>query len=330
MLTFSTYHSREHPNSRTFQDWMDSVTARTGGKIRFEAFYDGSLCPADETLSCVEDGRVDLAFDSPAFNPVLAVANVGSIAFQTPDFDAVTRAMNALLDEAPELGAEYRDRNQHVLFLGGGTPPVLALNDSVTVRSLDDLGGVSVRATGGMATGLRLLGMQPAAVEPSQTYEAIERGVVSGIGYSLDSLTDGRLHEVADQVFDISDMGVYAIVTYGINVDVWDSLDADVQEAMRAASDDAVAGSMTAHQDQAVRESCTILGEAGIEVVPLGRDDRGGQWAAEGTAVQRAQWEEATAGLLADPRAFSQRYVDLVKEFAPERPRGVAEACAEE
>ncbi|ALL79264.1 hypothetical protein AD006_28460 (plasmid) [Pseudonocardia sp. EC080610-09] len=179
-----------------------------------------------------------------------------------------------------------------------------------------------------MASGLGLLGMQPAAVEPAQTYEAIERGVVSGIGYSVDSLTDARLHEVAGQVFDISDMGVYATVSYGVNADVWQSLDAPTRAAMETASAEAVSGGMTAHQDRAIRESCSILQDAGIEVVPIGRDEIGQDWARRGTELQRTQWERSVVGLVDEPRAFAQRYLDLVAEFAPDQVSGVTEACA--
>lgn len=326
-LTYTTYLSRDHPFSRTFEDWMASVSARTDRKIRFEPFYDGSLCPSDETLSCVEDGRVDIAFDAPPFNPVLSVANIGSVAFQTPDFDTVTRALNRLDDESDALGEEYRNRNQHLLFLGSGTPPVLALSNSAQVDSLDDLDELSVRATGGMATGLQLLGMNTAAIEATQIYESIERGVVSGTGYGFDTFTDTGLHEVAPQLFDISDMGVYNSVNFSINLDVWEGLSPEVQQAMDAASAEAVDGGMTGHQVDAISENCKVLRDAGIEIRPLGDDEAGRQWSSDGSATQGASWVRSNSSTLADPQALLDRYLELIAEFRPDDERTLADYC---
>ncbi|ALL79274.1 hypothetical protein AD006_28525 (plasmid) [Pseudonocardia sp. EC080610-09] len=327
-LTYSTYLSRDHPFSRTFEDWMATVSARTGGAVRFQSFYDGSLCPSDEALSCVEDGRVDIAFDAPPFNPVLSVANIGSIGFQTPDFDTVTRALNELHSESDELAEEYRDRNQRLLFLGSGTPPVLALSRAASVTSLGDLDGLSVRATGGMATGLQLLGMSTAAIEATQIYESIERGVVSGTGYGFDTFTDTGLHEVAPQLFDISDMGIYNSVNFSVNLDVWESLTPEVRAAMDVASAEAVGGGMTGHQVDAIMENCGVLRDAGIGIVPLGRDEAGTRWASEGSANQSAAWVRANSGSVADPQGLLDRYLELIAELRPDDERTLADYCA--
>lgn len=326
-LTYSTYLSRDHPFSRTFEDWMSSVTARTGGRVQFQAFYDGSVCPSDETLSCVEDGRVDMAFDAPPFNPVLSVANIGSVAFQTPDFDTVTRALNKLNQESPEIAEEYRERNQHILFMGGGTPPVLALTAATPVSSLADLSGLSVRATGGMATGLRLLGMNTAAIDANQIYESIERGVVAGAGYGFDTFTDTGLYEVAPKLFDISDMGVYNTVNFSINLDVWEELPPDVRSAMDAASTEAVDGRMTGHQIEAIRENCRVLRDAGLAILPLGDDEAGKQWARKGTETQGAAWLRANQTTVERPHEFLDRYLALLAEMRAGEEKTLTDYC---
>ncbi|SDY45836.1 TRAP-type C4-dicarboxylate transport system, substrate-binding protein [Jannaschia faecimaris] len=135
----------------------------------------------------------------------------------------------AMVDAArPMVSDIYRDRfNSHVLAIAPYPPQVVFCNHEIA--SLADLEGLKVRASGRMtAKLLEALGAEGVNVSFAEVPGALQNGVVdcavtgAGSGYSA------GWWEVSTHLLPIPLGGWDSVVT-AINLDKWNSLDADTQ-----------------------------------------------------------------------------------------------------
>lgn len=325
-LTVSTFVTEEHPASEGFKSWMEKVTEASDGAITFEEFYNGSLCAAPDSISCAEDRTADIVMAVPAYNPDMVVANIGSVAFQTSDLQANGDALNKLYAEDEDYRAEYENRGLKMLYTFDNSMPVLASPEPVA--TLEDLDKQSIRASGSMSTGIAALGVNPVAVDPSEIYESLERGVVDGATFPLESVVDYRLNEVAPHVYDLGEyMGSYAMNTYTMNMESFESLSDEHQAILEDVSAE-VAGSYVADfLDPAVEANCATLKESDTTVERIGPEEVGQQWADEAGDMQRTAWEESAAEFVDDPASMFDAYLANIEEASSGESRTTAEIC---
>ncbi|AXI47677.1 C4-dicarboxylate ABC transporter substrate-binding protein [Sulfitobacter sp. SK012] len=140
----------------------------------------------------------------------------------------------AMVDAARPMVADiYRDRfNSHVLAIAPYPPQVVFCNHEIT--NLADLEGLKVRASGRMtAKLLEALGAEGVNVSFAEVPGALQNGVVdcavtgAGSGYSA------GWWEVSTHLLPIP-LGGWDPVVTAINMDKWNSLDADTQGLITA------------------------------------------------------------------------------------------------
>ncbi|MEN8673394.1 TRAP transporter substrate-binding protein DctP [Nocardioides sp.] len=326
-LTFSTFLTEDHPASVAAQAWMSQVTDATDGSVEFETFYNASLCEAPESIACAENGTADVVLAVPAYTPEMLLANIGSTTFVTKDLQANSDAINALYADEPDFQAEYSDRNQRMLFQFNNSMPVLVTKDPVT--SFDALSGKDIRASGSMVNGISALGVNPVAIDPAEIYESLERGVVAGAAFPVESVVDYRLTEVAPNAYDLGEwMGSYAMNSYTMNQGAYDGLSADQQEAIDSVSSEIAGSYVDEFLIPAVEENCRALAAEGIELQSLGPVDDGEAWVAAAGGTQQSTWVEGASSATDDAEAFYNSYVDRVADLESGDAPTTAEICA--
>jgi len=98
------------------------------------------------------------------------------------------------------------------------------------VRKLEDLKGLQLRASGGVAQVLKALGASPVGMPQSEAPAALQKGVVVGAVSSLETLMDFKYAEICRYVtFFNGPVYPFAVV---MNMDRWKSLPQDVREVM--------------------------------------------------------------------------------------------------
>ncbi len=117
-----------------------------------------------------------------------------------------------------------------VMYLHGHGPGLL--HTKTPVRTLEDLKGMKVRATGTTAKIVSALGATPVAMPMSDSYDAFSRGVAQGIVCPVESLQGWKLGEVVK--YTTQDYGAAYSVTFFVvmNKAKWNALPADVQKAI--------------------------------------------------------------------------------------------------
>jgi TRAP-type transport system periplasmic protein len=102
----------------------------------------------------------------------------------------------------------------------------------VPVKKLEDLKGLQLRASGGVAEVLTALGATPVGMPQSETPEALQKGVVKGAASSLETLKDFKFAELCRYV-TIFNGPIYPFAVV-MNLDAWKKLPPDVQRVMEA------------------------------------------------------------------------------------------------
>lgn len=325
-LTFSSFLTEAHPASVAAEAWMEQVTERTDGAVTFETFYNGSLCGAADSIACAEDRTADVVMSVPAYNPDMTLANIGSVAFQTSDLQANGDAINKLYEDNDDFRAGYEDRGLTMLWAFNNSMPVLAT--PAQLDSLSDIDGMSLRASGSMSTGIAALGANPVAIDPAEIYESLERGVVDGATFPLESIVDYRLTEVAPNVYDLGEfMGSYATNAYTMNLDAFESLGEEHQDAVREVSEEISGTYVEEYLIPTMEENCRALAESGTTVERLGPESAGEQWAERAGGGQREAWEQS-ASEFTDATAMFDAYLANIEEFSSGDAPTTAQVCA--
>lgn len=155
------------------------ITAMSNGEIEIEVFPAGTIVPAFSVLDALSSGTVELGHTAALFwSGKIPVAPV----FTTVPFGLSPLQHRAwLLSGGQALWDElYMPRNVKP-FVGGNTGPSAAGWFKLPIRSLADMKGLRIRATGLGGEIYGALGATATAIPPAETYAALERGVIDAV-----------------------------------------------------------------------------------------------------------------------------------------------------
>lgn len=247
--------------------WAKELESRTDGAIQVERFYDASLMGAVEVLEAVNDGRVKSGNFAPSYWPAeFPLLNISSIPFQTEDSGAFLQALRDLL-EVDAIQEELARNNVEIVMWYPHAPGASGTVEPVS--SLEDFAGKRLRVTGDVAAAFEMIGAEPVAQDPAETYEAIQRGVLDGFGSLLFDLVPLLgLHEVAPHVLDAG-TGLYAAGGIMVQKDFMDSLPDDQAELIRSVASEAMDEHAISTLEELEAAACDEILDSGGNVTLL-------------------------------------------------------------
>jgi TRAP-type C4-dicarboxylate transport system substrate-binding protein len=205
--------------------WKKEVETRTGGKVAISTYPGGTLLGAKNMMDGVIAGQADIGCLCMAYQPGrFIVTNATALPIGFPNATVASLALWDLYrKQKPEEFAKVK-----VLTMFTCAPANIYAKKPV--RSLEDLKGLELRASGGVAQYLKVLGAAPVGMPQSETPEALQKGVVQGAVSSLETLMDFKYAEICKYVTMINGpVYPFAVV---MNMEKWNSLPKDVQEVM--------------------------------------------------------------------------------------------------
>jgi TRAP-type C4-dicarboxylate transport system substrate-binding protein len=226
-LNYSIFFPASHRNSVLAAEWASEVEQRTGGRVKVTLFYGGTLTPADKCFDGVVKGISDLGMSCLSYTMGrFPLSEVLDLPLGAKSGRAATRLVN-------DFYARFRPReldDVQVMYLHAHGPGLLRAK--TPVRSLAELKGLKIRATGTSAAIVSALGAAPVAMPMSDSYDALSRGVTQGILCPTESLQGWKLGEVVK--YSTLDYGAAYSITFFVvmNKARWSSLPADVQKAI--------------------------------------------------------------------------------------------------
>lgn len=207
--------------------WTTTLPEASGGTINVELTTHNQMgLGLGDIYPLLGQGVYDVAMTVADY----AVADAPELeGLDVPLLALTADEARAMVDAARPMVADiYRDRfNAHVLAIAPYPPQVVFCNHEIS--SLTDLEGLKVRASGRMtAMLLEALGAEGVNVSFSEVPGALQNGVVdcavtgAGSGYSA------GWWEVSTHLLPIP-LGGWDPVVTAMNLDRWNSLDADTQ-----------------------------------------------------------------------------------------------------
>jgi len=212
-------------------------------------------------------GQADIGNLSMAYQPGrFIVTNATSLPLGIPDALKGSQVLwNVWEKYQPEEFAKVK-------VLAMFTTAPTNIMSKVPVRTLEDLKGLDLRASGGAAQVLAAWGANPVGMPMPATVEALQKGVVKGLFSSLEVMKDFKFAETCKYV-TMTDTVIYPFAVV-MNMESWNKLPKDVQKVMddlRVEQSEWTGTYMDNHVNAAMEWAKT---EQNVEVIRLSADEK--------------------------------------------------------
>ncbi len=205
--------------------WKNEVEKRTNGKVSIRTFPGGTLLKDKMMVDGVKLGQADMGIVCMAYQPGrFIVTNAVSLPLQLPNAYVAGRTLF-------DLYKKYKPKEFEglkVITMFTSAPSNLMMRGPI--RTLDDLKGANVRASGMAAQVLEIWQANPVGMPMPETPEALQKGVVSGLFSSLEVMKDFKFAEICKYI-TITDAVVYPFAVI-MNERKWHSLPEDVKKVI--------------------------------------------------------------------------------------------------
>ena len=249
---------------------LDLVEKKTNGKVKIKRFIGGALAGPHEQLGLVTAGATDiisLHIDQYAQQlPLHQVTNGEQLVSNAQGLANVT----ALVHEIPEtkalLDAEQRKNNIKIFHFYANGPTGITAN--VKANSLTDLKGKRLNVITSTHRGVfEEMGWIPVNVKIPELYEALSRGIIDAIFMATAANIPLKWYEVGKHHLIIGENSIFS-TPLAFNIDSWNRLPADIQQAFWDASWEVAQWTVTAN-DEAIKATYDKFKETGGTIVQV-------------------------------------------------------------
>lgn len=207
------------------EHWKEQVELDSSGSLAINTFPGGTLLGAKDMLAGVIAGQADIGCLCMSYQPgAFPMTTVTELPL---GFKSSTVASSVLWD----LYEKYQPKEfAQVKVLAMFTSAPTCIMSQVPVRSLEDLAGLELRASGIASQILDKLGATPVSMPMSQTPEALQKGLVKGLLSSMEVLKDLNFAEYC-RYETLTNFQVYPFAVV-MNLDKWNSLSTKQQAVL--------------------------------------------------------------------------------------------------
>lgn len=210
-----------------FNPWAKSVSEASGGTLKVQMYYGGTLGGFGVTYDRVLDGVADIGFILTALaKGKFRQQDVAALPFESKSSVAAASALWQIYEKGV-TASEF----DTVKPLGIWTFPNSAVNSRSPVRSLDEFKGRKVTVSNPIAgRTVVALGAAPVAMPPSEVYQALSRGLADIALMPLTGVATFKIDDVAKHHVDVA-LGADSAIVF-MNRRKWDSLPAQAKAAI--------------------------------------------------------------------------------------------------
>ena len=229
-LKFAQPFSPKHTmQTKVFEPWAEKINKMTNGKVKVRFFPGGALGKTPDHYNLAEKGIADISYVLQDYTPGrFPMTSVFELPFMIPSAEKTSRAMWKTYEKFPAFQKEYSKVKLLALFChdGGHFNSV-----KKPIRSLDDLKGMKFRTASPHVTkALKSFGAVPVNMPITETYTALERGVVEGTVLPWEGNFIFKLAELLKYGTETDFYTMTMMVV--MNKKKWESLPDDVKKAI--------------------------------------------------------------------------------------------------
>lgn len=311
-LIFSSFLPDPAPLSQVHLRWADLLEKQSGGKVKVNRFFAGSLLPQKEVLRGVERGIADIAYHALGPEPGLFQLNwIARMPFIGWGLQPTASAIyQELWSKFPELREEYRGLK---VFTPRFMPAYHFHTTKKVVRIPSEIKGMKIIARGEWASALSKMGGAAVALSPGDYYMSLERGLAEGVFIHFPFIDMFKLapvlpyHTIFGKGGCGSNMDVFVM-----NLNTWNSLPPDIQKLMedltRWAADEAVKIDVPLE-----REAVNALQKKGHTFINLSPQEI--QLWSDAAKPMHEEWIKDTEAIGKPARAVYEETMRLIEKY---------------
>lgn len=228
----------DHHITKTMELFAQLVGEKTDGRVLVEVYPAEELYHHKDMPTPLSTGAVDIGLmDSAAMGGLSEATSLSSLGYLITDYDKQL--------EVHRAGAEIVDRELEpngikLLFWHVYGADTGVMTTDKQVKTLEDLKLLKIRGYGEIqCRWLDLAGASSVYISSSEVYQAMATGALDGAMSGYGSLYTRRWYEVAEYLVD-TNWSIWMMLTC-VNLEKWNSLPKDVQNAILEASREAEA-----------------------------------------------------------------------------------------
>lgn len=264
--------------------WKQEVEKRTNGKVVVNTYPGGTLLDAKSIIDGVTNGIADIGNLCMAYQPGrFPVTNATSLPLNIPDSKVGSMVLW-------EMWKKFQPKEfEKVKVLAMFTTATTNIMSTFPIKTLDEIKGVSLRASGGAAEILSAWDANAVGMPMPATVEALQKGVVKGLFSSLEVMKDLKFAESCKYV-TMTDTVVYPFAVV-MNQKKWDGLPADVKKVFEDLMEDQVKWTGN-YMDEHIKEAMDwSVNDQKVQVISLSKEEK---------AAWNAKLEKLTSNWIAE------------------------------
>lgn len=196
ILTYASPYSPNHPFSRADKTWIQWVEEQSGGSLKINALWSGSLISSDQSLLEIRHGVADIGLITPIYvrGGVHLLRVQAGFYGGAETYEQQVAVYHCLAEASPQYAKELDGLK--ILAVQGGVLPGVLTRDR-PVRALEDLKGLRIRVPTELLRVMQDLGADAVSMPMRDVYSALAKGVLDGVVAPADTLKSMHFGEVA-------------------------------------------------------------------------------------------------------------------------------------
>lgn len=287
------------------EPWTREIADVTEGRVRVEV-APKVVGSAAAQYDVVRDGLADMSWITAGYTPgrfpIMEFGDLGQI---HPKAEVL----------APVFDRIYRSELEKHNIFAGIEPlslPLISPLQIVTrnneITAPEQLAGAKLRSSSITLTAvLESLGAVPILKSAAEAYEMLASGQIDGQVTNLNTITGFNQIDLLDGVFHVPGGLANSFIIIGINSDTWAKISPADQEAIRAISEEVLAGKVGAAYDAADARALEDMAAAGY-VIHTATPEQIAQMRERIRPVEEMWMERARAAGLENPEAILERF----------------------
>jgi TRAP-type transport system periplasmic protein len=225
-LKYANYLPPTHKMSLLGQQFCEEVNKRANGRVEITYYPGGTVLSPAKMFNGVVTGIADMGLSHIGYTRGrFPVTEVFDLPLGFPSGWVASQVSNDFYNKFKPTEWD----SVHILYLTTSGPLIIQTVNK-PVKTLQDLKGLKIRATGATSDVVKALGALPIPLEMPDVYESLRRAVIDGVMVDLSTLKYWKFAEVEKYTTASWQLGTGITFYFVINKDKWNSLTPDLQK----------------------------------------------------------------------------------------------------
>lgn len=235
VLRFAEGSPNRGSRAEAVEHFIEDIKTLSDGKLRVDMHWGGALLDYNTVAAGVSRGTADMGTMLAAYDPQnLLALTIGDVPLGASDPWVGTRAMYELMTTNEAL--QKLLARQDLVYITGysSTGVQFECGGGKSIRTIDDIKGMRIRAIANYAKVLNDLGASLVNVTAGDFYQALDTGLVDCSASYLYTMRALKTFEVIDNVTLVNWGQINGFATL-MNLYTWEDLSKEEQAVMREA-----------------------------------------------------------------------------------------------